>query len=182
MSFKSLSPRYPAMPLALEALCTALKHEVPDQTTSLARPYAEMGRKLDTLQREHVRRLEEAEDERSMLRIRDLRLEDQVIEARDEAEDAESDIHLIQARTEDALTAIAMYRYARDAKYLGRAMVLLEASLDPAPQDVTESDQVVITRGETRRVEKVTPSSMAIVTTAENDTMRMPMHTLRRGV
>ena len=31
----------PAMSLALAALCTSLKHEVPDQTSALARSYTE---------------------------------------------------------------------------------------------------------------------------------------------
>ena len=39
---------HPAMSLALAALCTTLKHEVPDQTTALARSYTETQGELHT--------------------------------------------------------------------------------------------------------------------------------------
>ena len=169
------------MSLAFAALCTALKQDVPDQTTALACSYAEMRRELHTLQREHVRRLGDAEDERTILRIRTMRLEDQIIDARDEAEETKSDMHRIQTRIKDALSAITRYRYTGDDKYLGWAMVLLDASLSPTEYDITEGDRVAIFRGETGVLKENTPSGMAIVTTDE-DTMHVPMHILRRAV
>ena len=116
-----------------------------------------------------------------MLRRRTMRLEDQVTEARNEAGEAESDIHTIQTRIKDALSAITRYRYTRDDEYLGRAIVLLGASLSLAEHDITEGDEVVSFIHETGMLKESTPSGMAIVTTDE-DTMRVPMHTLRRAV
>ena len=168
------------MSLGLAALCATLKHEVLDQTTALARSYTETRHELHALQQEHRLQQWNAEDDRAMLRIRNLRMEDQVTEARDEVEEAEATIDTIQTRVKDAMNDIARYRYTRDDKYLGRAMAMLESSL--GPQDIKESDHVISIMGGAGRLEGITPSGMGIVAMSEEDTMPVPMHDLMRAV
>ena len=115
-----------------------------------------------------------------MRRLRDIRLEDQVTEARDAVEDGEFDIGALQIRIKNALKDIAKHRYTRDDRYLGRAMAMLESSL--APQDIKEGDYVSSILSGSRRLEEITPSGMAIVEMNGEDTMRVPMHTLTREV
>ena len=128
------------MSLALAALCSTLKHEVPDQTTTLARSYAEKQVELQALQHEHRQHQLTTEDNRVRIGFQINSLRDQVTEARDDADDAAEDIGIIQSRVRAAMNDLTIYRYTRDDKYLGRAMAELEASLEPL--DVKVGDRV----------------------------------------